>query len=435
MTQNANILSFNEVKARGASAPRTVSKRSSHAHHAAYLERGGAYSQASSHASYSDYSQHQGLGHSSYQGSGRFSSQGSYYVQSESYGSIQDQKPGRFSSRGVDHSRFQNSGSTGNFGNTSKTDRSWHQNTLASHLSGSELSSNERGSVRAQRGASHEFGRISSRGQSSYSNRFSFADHTTHADHSFPRDSASRMDQSSRVNQSSHREQASRRGNASYAEHHEEGFFRGLQKRFRSAKAERDFNKAIGARERKAQEDAQRAQASRAAVYEMRMGATHRKSARMQNHDGKKSSFGGFGFSLPFNLSAGSLSAAAARGIVALAVVVFAVFMLYPSCQNYYVETRQLQQLQAEYDALNSYNTQMQSQIDYLNTDEGLEEYARSELGWIRQDEHMATVEGVESSVEGSTQSSTTHSPLNEDIPAPDTWYSGVLDVLFGYGK
>ena len=48
----------------------------------------------------------------------------------------------------------------------------------------------------------------------------------------------------------------------------------------------------------------------------------------------------------------------------------------------------------------------MQSQIDYLNTDEGLEEYARSELGWIRQDEHMATVEGVESSVEGSTQSS-----------------------------
>ena len=35
MTQNANILSFNEVKARGASAPRTVSsKRTSRARHA-----------------------------------------------------------------------------------------------------------------------------------------------------------------------------------------------------------------------------------------------------------------------------------------------------------------------------------------------------------------------------------------------------------------
>ena len=404
MTQNANILSFNEVKARGASAPRTVSQRSSHARHAAHFEprseRGGAYSQASSYASYSDRSRHQGLGHSSHQRSGRFSSEGSYYVQSGSsgsisgnYGFIQDQKSGGFSSRGLDRSRFQNSGGSTNFGSAGNA------------------------------------GRFSSAGHTG------FADHTTRADNSFRRNSSSRTDQSVHRDQSPHTEQPSRHGTASHAEHHEEGFFRGLQKRFRSAKAERDFDRTIGARERKAQEDAQRAQSSRAAVYEMHMGATHRKSARMQNHDGKKSGFGGFGFSLPFNLSAGALSAAAARGIVALAVVVFAVFMLYPSCQNYYVETRQLQQLQAEYDALNSYNTQMQSQIDYLNTDEGLEEYARSELGWIRQDEHMATVEGVESSVEGSTQSSTTHSPFNEDIPAPDTWYSGVLDVFFGYGK
>lgn len=397
MTQNANILSFNEVKARGASAPRTVSQRSSHARHAAHFEpRSGrsAFSQTSSSAGYFDRSGHQGLGHSSYQGSGRFSSEGSYYVQSGSsgsisgnYGFIQDQKSGGFSSRGLDRSRFQNSGGSTNFGSAGNA------------------------------------------------GRFSSAGHTTRADNSFRRNSSSRTDQSVHRDQSPHTEQPSRHGTASHAEHHEEGFFRGLQKRFRSAKAERDFDRTIGARERKAQEDAQRAQSSRAAVYEMHMGATHRKSARMQNHDGKKSGFGGFGFSLPFNLSAGALSAAAARGIVALAVVVFAVFMLYPSCQNYYVETRQLQQLQAEYDALNSYNTQMQSQIDYLNTDEGLEEYARSELGWIRQDEHMATVEGVESSVEGSTQSSTTHSPLNEDIPAPDTWYSGVLDVFFGYGK
>ena len=84
---------------------------------------------------------------------------------------------------------------------------------------------------------------------------------------------------------------------------------------------------------------------------------------------------------------------------------------------------------------MTDYNTQMQSQIDYLNTDAGLEEYARSELGWIRENEHVATVEGVQSSVDGSTQTNTTNSPLNEDIPAPDTWYSGVLDVLFGYGK
>ena len=162
------------------------------------------------------------------------------------------------------------------------------------------------------------------------------------------------------------------------------------------------------------------------------MGSTHRKSARMQDEGKDRPKFG---FGLPFSLPVTSLSAAATRGIVALAVVGLTVFMLYPSCQNFYNETRQLQQLQAEYQALSDYNTQMQSQIDYLNTDEGLEEYARSELGWIRQDERMATVEGVESSVDGSTQTNTTYSPLNEDIPAPATWYSGVLDVLFGYGN
>ena len=290
MTQNANILSFNEVKARGASAPRTVSQRSSHARHAAHFEpRSGrsAFSQTSSSAGYFDRSGHQGLGHSSYQGSGRFSSEGSYYVQSGSsgsisgnYGFIQDQKSGGFSSRGLDRSRFQNSGGSTNFGSAGNA------------------------------------------------GRFSSADHTTRADNSFRRNSSSRTDQSVHRDQSPHTEQPSRHGTASHAAHHEEGLFRGLQKRFRSAKAERDFDRTIGARERKAQEDAQRAQSSRAAVYEMHMGATHRKSARMQNHDGKKSGFGGFGFSLPFNLSAGALSAAAARGIVALAVVVFAVFML-----------------------------------------------------------------------------------------------------------
>lgn len=214
--------------------------------------------------------------------------------------------------------------------------------------------------------------------------------------------------------------------------HEKESFAQRMRKKFRSVKAERDFNRTIGARDRKAQTDAANASASRAALYEMRMGSTHRKSARMQDEGKDRPKFG---FGLPFSLPVTSLSAAATRGIVALAVVGLTVFMLYPSCQNFYTETRQLQQLQAEYQALSDYNTQMQSQIDYLNTDEGLEEYARSELGWIRQDERMATVEGVESSVDGSTQTNTTYSPLNEDIPAPATWYSGVLDVLFGYGN
>ena len=121
-------------------------------------------------------------------------------------------------------------------------------------------------------------------------------------------------------------------------------------------------------------------------------------------------------------------------GIVSLIAVVFAVTMLYFPCQNYYNETRQLQQLQAEYDALQEYNTQMQNQVDYLNTDEGIEDYARSELGWIRPGEHVVSVEGVTPSTDTSRSNDRVYAIPAGSVAAPDTWYSGFLDVIFGYG-
>lgn len=369
MTQNANILSFNEVKARGASAPRTVSsKRTFRARHAYQADSSFSRSGAN------------------LRGSGGHAYQSSRFASDDfTSGIAADYRGFNSGFRSAPATDFRNASVTSATGFQGVASRYPHKGVASSDVVRHD-SRNQTTSSRSSRYASHD------------------------------------ARQNSR---------AMHQGRTS----EKEGLFSGLQKRFRSAKAERQFDETIGARERKAQADAEQAQASRAAVYEMRMGATHRKSARMQNNEGKKSGFGGFGFALPFGGGGKSLSVSATRGIVALAAVVFTVFMLYPSCQNYYNETRQLQQLEAQYQALTDYNMQMQSQIDYLNTDEGLEEYARSELGWIRQDEHMVTVEGVESSVDGSTQSSTTHSPLNEDIPAPDTWYSGVLDVFFGYGQ
>lgn len=377
MTQNANILSFNEVKARGASAPRTVSsKRTSRARHAYQADSSFSRSGAN------------------LRGSGGHAYQSSRFAPDDFTSGIAADYRGF-------NSGFRSAPAT-DFRGASVASSKGFRNTSATGVQGVASRYPHKGV------ASSDVIRHDSRNQTTRSRSSRYASHD-----------------------------ARQNSRAVYQERtpEKEGLFSGLQKRFRSAKAERQFDQTIGARERKAQADAEQAQASRAAVYEMRMGATHRKSARMQNNEGKKSGFGGFGFALPFSGGGKSLSVAATRGIVALAAVVFTVFMLYPSCQNYYNETRQLQQLEAQYQALTDYNTQMQSQIDYLNTDEGLEEYARSELGWIRQDEHMVTVEGVESSVDGSTQSSTTHSPLNEDIPAPDTWYSGVLDVFFGYGQ
>ncbi len=207
------------------------------------------------------------------------------------------------------------------------------------------------------------------------------------------------------------------------------GLLATARKKFRSAKAEREFDRTVGARERAAAQREQ-AQGSRAAVYDMRMGATHRKSARMAEEEGAKRR----GASLPFSFGR-SISAWGMRCVACAAAAVLAVVMLYPSCQNLYNETRSLQQLEAEYDALQDYNSKVQAQVDYLSSDEGIEDYARSELGWVRPDEHVVTVEGVTSTEDSTHSGQRLYAITSGSIKAPDTWYSGFLDVLFGYGS
>lgn len=434
VTHKANILSFNEVKARGASSPRTVSsRRPSHASNfqiqpnntrstrtqssrAVDALRASHASRTSSSSYLSGAFSNNGLSGSGLHnaGNGSNGSKSAFGHNWDAATSFVDQEVREPS--WLKSSFRRGSGRTQERGSSRSNSVFGAQNFSAKqgyHSDGSRSGGYRLDSLRSDRGRSGT--RAAHAGLHRADNRRDFA--------GFEDDFAQDFTQEDAQQNSSHKHAHS---------HEKESFAQRMRKKLRSAKAERDFNRTIGARDRKAQTDAANASASRAALYEMRMGSTHRKSARMQDEGKDRPKFG---FGLPFSLPVTSLSAAATRGIVALAVVGLTVFMLYPSCQNFYTETRQLQQLQAEYQALSDYNTQMQSQIDYLNTDEGLEEYARSELGWIRQDERMATVEGVESSVDGSTQANTTYSPLNEDIPAPATWYSGVLDVLFGYGN
>lgn len=404
MTEKANILSFDEVKARGAFAPRTVSSRRS----------SQSFQQSSSYHRTTTNSASMGSSGTRARGSRGMHSAPAHAATREVRGSRRSSSDYgvRGASRGGSGNYRAASGAT--YGNTSSSGgsrdaRRSRSQTQENPYDSAYVARSERSRYRgAQMGYAEEFDRG--------------FDYEMQQDQNYASDRVSSRDGGAR--------NAQARSNARVEK---ESALQKLQKRFRSAKADREFDRTIGAQERKAQANQRAQQGSRAAVYEMRMGSTHRKSARMQDEGNEK---GSGGFLLPFSLPfSGSLSAAATRGIVAMAVLAFTVFMLYPPCQSYYNETRQLQQLQAEYDALTAYNTQMQAQIDYLNTDEGLEDYARSELGWIREDEQVVTVEGVQSSVDGSTQTNDTSSPLNEEIPAPDTWYSGVLDVFFGYGS
>lgn len=384
MTRQANILSFDEVKAREASLPRTVSPSSSsrRAYEAHRNAEEGAARRTSSRSN-----------------TPRVSSARSYREASASrfaesnYAQLQRPSRERASMRGYDDLN--------------------HTAPRAGRGYSSSVSAGDRrySSARAQARRSYQ-----SHEPSGYASYRSDA----------ARGARSRLIDDAPAEGEEHaaaRRSAQRKQNESFS--HE------IRKRFRAAKADREFDRTIGARERARARAEQQEQGSRAAVYDMRMGSTQRKSVRSM----AEGESGKHGFSLPFAIPfTGSISAWATRGIVSLIAVVFAVTMLYFPCQNYYNETRQLQQLQAEYDALQAYNIQMQNQVDYLNTDEGIEDYARSELGWIRPGEHVVSVEGVTPSTSDSRSNDRVYAIPAGSVAAPDTWYSGILDVIFGYG-
>lgn len=66
--------------------------------------------------------------------------------------------------------------------------------------------------------------------------------------------------------------------------------------------------------------------------------------------------------------------------------------------------------------------------MDALQTDACIEDAARTQLGWVREGEHAVSVGGLDAREKPEFRGNI----VSEDIELPDTWYSGVLDPLFG---
>ena len=116
-----------------------------------------------------------------------------------------------------------------------------------------------------------------------------------------------------------------------------------------------------------------------------------------------------------------------------LICIAAALWFLYPMAQQYYVGLRTQDKLEAEYALLSERNAAIQSDIDRLSTDEGIEDVAREQLGWVSKGETAGVVVGL-SEDETSSTPDTVHSQIDSaSVKTPDTWYSGALDPLFGY--
>lgn len=166
----------------------------------------------------------------------------------------------------------------------------------------------------------------------------------------------------------------------------------------------------------------------RAAVYKGEMGASHKRSSRMQQAAASGSGSQGrirraSADKGPFYTRAPFMGFAAT-----VFCLVFAVAFLYGPAQQLYVDIREKDRLTAEYEAVVQRNEAIGQQVSALQTDAGVEDVARTQLGWVREGEHAVSVSGLDLQKESDFRGNI----VSEDIELPDTWYSGVLDPIFG---
>lgn len=188
------------------------------------------------------------------------------------------------------------------------------------------------------------------------------------------------------------------------------------------SKADKAFTKQFGSQP----SDASQA-GPRAAVYKGEMGAKHKRATRMQG-DGAQAKASGKRARFFADGSWRSSRAFIASVAVASCLVLTCLF-LYPVAQQYYHSVRELDRLQAEYAAVEARNSAIKAEADQLATDAGVQDKARSEFGWVAKGENAVNVYGLDVEPKSGT--------VNANIPpgsieAPTTWYSPVLDAIFG---
>ncbi len=112
-----------------------------------------------------------------------------------------------------------------------------------------------------------------------------------------------------------------------------------------------------------------------------------------------------------------------------IVVVLVCVGLLYPAGRTYYESVRTDQRSAAQLAAIEARNAEIQRQNDYLQTDEGIEDQARKEGGYVREGEEGVVITNGDGSTDRNTK---LPDQVNLDqIHAPHTWYYDILDTFF----
>lgn len=197
-----------------------------------------------------------------------------------------------------------------------------------------------------------------------------------------------------------------------------------LKRSVAKARAGKDFQRRYGGDDKPSDASA----GPRAAVYKGEMGSQHRRAARMQDSGSDQSRRTRTTSTGTEKKSRGVASRMLIASGALVACFAFCALFLYTPAQQYYQEIRELARLEAEYAAVLSRNEALAADVAHLSTDEGIEDVARAEFGWIKEGEYAVNVLGVED--EGAV--GFTANVLSSDIDFPETWYSKYLDPIFG---
>ncbi len=116
------------------------------------------------------------------------------------------------------------------------------------------------------------------------------------------------------------------------------------------------------------------------------------------------------------------------------AAVAACIYAYYPVAKVQYNEARAKARLQSELDTLQARNARLRTEVARLKTPEGIEDYARVQLGMVKEGENVVIVVDGNRPVPA-LASSATISPIVDSgevkVAAAGTW-TGFLDSVFG---
>lgn len=98
-----------------------------------------------------------------------------------------------------------------------------------------------------------------------------------------------------------------------------------------------------------------------------------------------------------------------------------------------YRQTRERQQLAAELKTLQARNDRLRDQVERLKTPEGVEDYARSQLGLVKKGEHAVRVVDGDEAAEMSKTVAAPDIDSDETTVAPTGPWTAFLDLVFGF--